>query len=170
MGNRIWIARLRLVYKQKIEVKPMNRTVVITEGDADAAVLKKILPKRSDNDVKIVSGGGRYAAASMARSILVAREETVAFVMEAETDSERLIAEQRSSFNELLGQVAPEARFKVFMVVPDFETILNGKHSNGNHLKKTKRIGKAELEHARAQPIIAELAAFLESAQGVGTN
>ena len=63
----------------------MSRTYVVTEGDTDVAVLKRVLPEGIVASAEFVpAGGGMDSARSLARSLLASRQRPVALVVDAE--------------------------------------------------------------------------------------
>src|SRR4051812_48948696 len=102
----------------------MTGAYVVTEGTDDLAILKRVLPEQLVNDVKLYNGGGKYGARSFASSILGVREFPVALVVDADTENESLIREQRNFLNELLSNSSVSNRFEVFQAVPELAAIL----------------------------------------------
>jgi hypothetical protein len=98
---------------------------VVTEGKLDEQILsmiaKQFLPGRN---IVFVDGKGRSNAISLARSLLSARKEPVAFVVDADTVNPGLIEEQRQSFESLLGLVAVRSLWMVALFEPELERCL----------------------------------------------
>jgi len=98
---------------------------VVTEGRFDeqilSAVAAQLLPGRH---VVFVDGKGKSNAISLARSLLSARKQPVAFMVDADTVDSNLIQEQRQSFESLLGLVALRSLWTVGLFEPELERCL----------------------------------------------
>jgi len=101
----------------------MKKAYVITEGESDVAVLKKLLPAHLTKEVEIVSGQGDYGARSLAASILAARQRPVALVIDADTNDEQMIKERADFARWSLRQAAADVPFEVFVAVPSIESV-----------------------------------------------
>jgi hypothetical protein len=101
----------------------MKSAFVITEGQTDLEILKRLLPSRVTKEVEFVAGGGRYGAQSLAASILAKRRIPVALVIDADANDEQVIREKLDFSRWLLKQAAVNVPFEVFLAVPSIEAV-----------------------------------------------
>lgn len=101
----------------------MNAYVVV-EGESDAALLRRILPQDLLAKVAVVASGGRSAAVSLSRSVLIARQAPTALVVDADTTQASAIEEQRVVLGDLLRSAAGKTPFLVELAVPEVEAML----------------------------------------------
>ncbi len=98
---------------------------VVTEGSRDveilSAVARQFLPGRR---IVFVDGQGKSNAVSLARSLLSARKQPVAFVVDADTVDRDLIHEQRQTLESLLGLVAVRSLWTAALFEPTLERCL----------------------------------------------
>ncbi|MEA5626316.1 hypothetical protein [Nostoc sp. UHCC 0251] len=102
----------------------MTKTYIITEGNQDIVILKRLLSKAIIQEIKFVDGSGQYGARSLASTILATRSIPVALVTNADTEDDSLVSEQLDALNYLLSQVSPGIPFKVLLAVPEIEIVL----------------------------------------------
>ena len=102
----------------------MTQAYVITEGNQDIVILKRLLPQPIIQEIKFVDGSGQYGARSLASTILATRSIPVALVTDADTEDNSLVSEQLDALNYLLSQASPGIPFKVLLAVPEIEIIL----------------------------------------------
>ncbi|MEH1854813.1 MAG: hypothetical protein V7L11_24780 [Nostoc sp.] len=102
----------------------MTQAYIITEGNKDVVILKRLLSPAIIQDIKFVDGSGQYGARSLASTILATRSIPVALVTDADTEDDSLVSEQIDSLNYLLSQASPGIPFKVLVAVPEIEIIL----------------------------------------------
>jgi 5S rRNA maturation endonuclease (ribonuclease M5) len=69
----------------------MSKAYIVVEGPTDAAILRKILPSESLQQVKFIDGEGKYSAVSMARKLLMTEQIPTVLVIDADTDQESVI-------------------------------------------------------------------------------
>lgn len=91
---------------------------IVTQVDADAELLRRVLPQDVLEEVGFVPAGRHSAVMSMARSLIAQRRVLLAVVLDADTTAPRLIHEQRQSAEEVIGMVSPSVPFKVILAVP----------------------------------------------------
>ncbi len=101
----------------------MKKVCVITEGQTDIDILKRILPSKLAKEVEFVAGGGWSGAQSSAVTILAKRQIPVALVIDADGNDEQTIHEKLDSSRWLLRQAAVNVDFEVFLAVPQIEAI-----------------------------------------------
>ena len=101
----------------------MTRAYVVTEGQSDARILKRLLPQAVVEGTEFVVGAGRYSAQSLAATILAVKRRPVALVVDADTEDELAIREQAEFLRELLRQTAAGIPFEVFTAVPEMEAV-----------------------------------------------
>jgi hypothetical protein len=99
-----------------------QQVLFVVEGETDAAVLRKLLPKSFTN-VRFFAAGGRMSLASLARNLLIHEGAPVMVVADGGTlDADRL-QEDRANLQLALRNVAPGGRFGVFLFVPEIEVL-----------------------------------------------
>lgn len=116
----------------------MNQVYVVTEGQLDVQLLKRLLPVELAKNVVFVAGGGISDAQSLARSILAVRHRPVALVLDADTVDPDSIKERELINQELLQYAAAGAPFKILLAVPTIESILFQDRSGLEQLTKHK--------------------------------
>ncbi len=97
---------------------------VVTEGQFDAALLRRLLPDEIASGVQIVPAGGLSAAKSLARSLLALRQRPVAIVMDSDSVVPATIMERRQSAEEAVQGIAGNVPIRVIMAVPELEAVL----------------------------------------------
>jgi len=102
----------------------MIQAYIVTEGQSDANLLKRLLPAQLEKNVVFVVGSGSSDAQSLARSILAVKHHPVAFVLDADTVDAELIKERVDLNQDLLRYASAGTPFKVLLAVPTIETIL----------------------------------------------
>lgn len=96
---------------------------VVTEGEADQALLLRLAPPDLLTDVEVVAAG-ESSVVSMARSLLVRRQVPVALVLDAESSDERAVQERRASTEEVVRSVSGDLPVAVILAVPELEVVL----------------------------------------------
>ncbi len=99
------------------------KAYIVTEGQSDSEILKRLLPPEITSHVEFLIGGGRYSIQSFARTLLVVKQLPVAIVIDADTEDTPSIEEQRHNLYDLLDQVSPGIPFDVFFAVPEIESV-----------------------------------------------
>lgn len=97
------------------------KVYIVAEGQTDVALLQRLLQGRLGTDVEFVSGGGRSAAISLAQSLLLARLQPVALVMDADSVVIERVHEQENIYYDLLQARAMGVPFRVLLAVPAIE-------------------------------------------------
>jgi hypothetical protein len=101
-----------------------DRIYVVVEGPSDAAILRRLLPRRLTERCDFVQGGGgRTAAVSTARTLLTLSREPVAIVIDADTDDQSRVQTERQTIAELLEGAVTGTRYRLFLAIPNLETI-----------------------------------------------
>jgi hypothetical protein len=100
----------------------MSKAYIVVEGPTDAAILRKILPPESLQQVKFIDGEGKYSAVSMARKLLMTEQIPTVLVIDADTDQKSMIHEQQD-LDYLLRQTAGGTPFLILMAVPAIEVL-----------------------------------------------
>ncbi len=96
---------------------------IVTEGEADAQVLRNLLADELQTGVYIVSASVKSSAQSLARSLVAARHRPVALVLDADTTDDALVLEQRLVAREFLSMASAGVPTEVFMAVPVMEIL-----------------------------------------------
>ena len=97
------------------------KVYVLAEGQTGIAILQRLLQRRVDTNVEFVSGGGKSSAISLAQSLLVARLQPVAVVMDADSVDIERVREQETIYYDLLKARAMGVPFRVLLAVPAIE-------------------------------------------------
>jgi hypothetical protein len=101
----------------------MSSAYIVCEGSLDAKILISVLPKELLNDVAIVEAEGKSAAKSLARSLLVRRQQPVLLVLDSDTTATSFVQEQLQSTKEIVEGVAGRVPVKVILAIPELEII-----------------------------------------------
>lgn len=97
---------------------------LVTEGESDAKLLHVLLADEVRQGLRVVLGGGRSGAISLARSLNSARQVPVALVVDADTTNEGRVREERMTIGDLLRMGSSGAPIDVFLAVPELEVLL----------------------------------------------
>jgi len=114
----------------------MTRAYVVTEGESDVELLRRLLPEAIVKDTAFVAGSGSYSAQSLATTILAVKRRPVALVVDADTEDGLLVQERLDFLRELLRQTSSGVPFEVFIAVPEMEAVLFENKSALEHLLK----------------------------------
>ena len=98
----------------------MTPAYIVTEGKSIGEILKRLLPENILKDTHLIDSG---SALSSGRSILVAKRLPVALVVDTNTNHQSIILEREGLLNYSLRQVSPSVPFKVFLAIPEMETV-----------------------------------------------
>ncbi len=101
----------------------MKKACIVTEGQTDIDILKRLLPPQLTREVEFIVGGGWSAAQSLAVSILAKRRIPVALVIDADANDEQIIHEKLDFSRWSLKQAAVNVPFEVFLAVPQIEAV-----------------------------------------------
>jgi hypothetical protein len=96
----------------------MKAAYLVTENAEAANFLAKILPPDCLQDVEIVSAGRKYAAVSLAGTIMSERSRPVMLVIDAESDDLAQAQEREQTLTGLLLPAAATAPYEVCVAVP----------------------------------------------------
>lgn len=101
----------------------MTELNIVVEGQSDARLLRKYLPKVEGLTPRYFSGDGVVSLATLARNLLVHEEGVVLVVMDSDSLSAENAEQRRAMVMATLRQVAPEERFNVFVFRPEHEIV-----------------------------------------------
>lgn len=101
----------------------MKLVYVVTEGQADVDILKKLLDKDIVKVIEFVAGSGSYSMLSKAGTLLAVKHLPLALVIDADTLNDIAIQEKVDSLRYLLRQPAAGVRFEIFPAVPEIEAV-----------------------------------------------
>jgi hypothetical protein len=101
----------------------MTLSYIVLEGNKNQEILEKLLPKNLIQDVKIVVGDSQYEVRSLASSLIATRHIPVILILDANTDNESQIFENRDLVNYLLRRAAAKTPFQVSLAIPEIEII-----------------------------------------------
>jgi hypothetical protein len=96
----------------------MKAAYLVTENAEAANFLAKILPPDCLQDVEIVSAGRKYAAVSLAGTIMSERSRPVMLVIDAESDDLAQAQEREQTLTGLLLPAAATAPYEVCVAMP----------------------------------------------------
>lgn len=97
---------------------------IVTEGSADATLLKKVLSTVELPPIHITSAGVRSSALSFARSILARRQSPVVVVLDSDSLDPDRTKEQERMYGDLLRTASHKVPFRVFLADPSLERVL----------------------------------------------
>jgi hypothetical protein len=101
----------------------MTELNIVVEGQLDARLLRKYLPKIEGLTPRYFSGDGVVSLATLARNLLVHEEGMVLVVMDSDSLSAENAEQRRTMVMAALRQIAPEERFNVFVFRPEHEIV-----------------------------------------------
>src|SRR5947207_6144800 len=102
-----WSGVFQIIIRKKHWIAKMD-VHVVTEGKTDELLVRKLLTDELIHhpQIRVVEAGGRSSAQSLARSILGARSEPVAVVIDADTVDSAQLSGQRDFLESYFGKVA----------------------------------------------------------------
>ncbi|WP_019500141.1 hypothetical protein [Pseudanabaena sp. PCC 6802] len=124
---------------------------IVTEGQSDVDILRKLLPEEIAQQVSIIGRNGRSSAISTAAGIMIDKRKPVALVLDSDTEDQRNINAQLSTLNYLLRQALAGNTFKVILAIPEIETIFAQDRSLLSKIVG-KQVEEMEWEYAKSQP------------------
>lgn len=102
----------------------MNTVHVIVEGQADQALLEKLLHDLEELvQIQFHVAGGKQSAHPLARTLQVRLGEPVALVLDADTNDHRMAEEEQSMYESYLNFTSKGIPFIVILVRPSLEEI-----------------------------------------------
>lgn len=129
----------------------MIRAYVITEGQSDVDILRKLIPDELVKDTEFIAASSQYNAQSLATTILAVKTKPVALLLNANTDNETLVQEKSNLLYQLLRQSSPGIPFQVFIAVPELEAIFfQDKHLIERLIKHS--LSNVEWQLAKSHP------------------
>jgi hypothetical protein len=102
----------------------MSFKYIVVEGSRDAQILRHWMPANWRDRFRIITGNGKSAAISDARTLLAVGKRPVALVLDAESDAAPALKRQRDQVNQLLANASAGIDFEVIQVVPNLEAQL----------------------------------------------
>jgi hypothetical protein len=114
-------------------------------------ILEKLLPNELVQNIGFIAGSGRSSAHSLTSSILAAKKFPVALVLDADTDNEQAIQEQKEFLHEMLRYVSADIPFEIFFAVPEIEVLFFEERSFIEKLINHK-VSNVEWKLARSKP------------------
>ena len=102
----------------------MSKVYLVSKSDADAALLRQMLPPATRREIGfVVADDDPVAAISTARTLLALGGQPVALVLDAYTTDATEIASKRQTIEALLGKAAANVTWKLFLAVPDISHV-----------------------------------------------
>lgn len=143
----------------------MTLAYVVTEGEIDVAILKKLLPSELAQHFTFYAAHGTYAARSAAGTLLSVRMRPVALVLDADTEDPAEVREKIELVNTMLYPASsPETPFKVFLATPSIASILSSSHvDNAELIKMLDRLTPDQIQALQRHPLIQHLIEFLST-------
>jgi len=100
------------------------KAYVVMEGLTNVQLITNLVPQDIRPQITVVPVGERANLSSVARTLLVIRRKPVAALVNANTVDEKSVLEKRQETEGLLRAMSGGVPFKVFMMVPEIETLL----------------------------------------------
>jgi hypothetical protein len=101
----------------------MKAAYLVTESREAANLLQRLLPSDLLPTVEIVSAGKKYAAPSLAGTIMSERSRPVLLLIDAESDNVAQAKEREQEIKAMLLPAASTAPYEVFVTVPSIEGV-----------------------------------------------
>jgi len=131
-----------------MENEPM-KVYVVTEGKTEAAWLRWLLaPELMDENVECHARDGQSSAVSMACTILGVHLEPVILVVDSDTTDPGKVADVDQVIRAILGRVAPESMWRLYVAVPVIESWIL---SDTRLLKELFGVAPSSREKSRLQ-------------------
>lgn len=94
---------------------------IVTEGPADAIVLRALLHEAGREDIRVLEGGGKSSAVSLGTSLALSDDNRVAIVVDADTTDPDKVSEQQDIFQDLQRDTSGDEACRLFVAVPTLE-------------------------------------------------
>jgi hypothetical protein len=104
----------------------MKAAYLVTESREAANRLQQLLPLDLLQDVEIVSAGQKYAAVSLAGTIMSERSRPVLLLIDAESDNVAQAKEREQEIKAMLLPAAAAAPYEVCVAVPPIGALIPG--------------------------------------------
>jgi hypothetical protein len=99
------------------------KVYVLTEGQTDARLFGLLLRNRSETEFTVVPAGGKSATISLGQSMLIARQQPVALIIDADSISPEGIREQELLYHDMLSSPSMGTPFLLLLAVPEIEYV-----------------------------------------------
>lgn len=99
------------------------RGIVVTEGPADIAILRKLIETPGNGRIQFYEAGGFSAVNSLARSLLVKGSQKLAVVVDADSRDPNVIEDRKRFLAKSLRDIAPRSQVKVVVIAPEIEAL-----------------------------------------------
>ncbi len=127
----------------------MKAAYLVTESREAANRLQQLLPTDLLRSVEIVSAGQKYAAVSLAGTIMSERSRPVLLVIDAESDNVAQAREREQEIRAMLLPAAASAPYEVCVAVPSIGSLIPGEFDTDR---------RRELQQ---QPLVQRIVQFL---------
>jgi hypothetical protein len=107
----------------------MKAAYLVTETAEAANILRKILPQNLLQDIEVVSAGAKYAAVSLAGTIMSERARPVLLIVDAESNDLNYAKEREQTLTGLLLPAASAAPYQVCVAIPSIATMAQNMNS-----------------------------------------
>jgi hypothetical protein len=104
----------------------MKAAYLVTESREAANLLQQLLPSDLLRSVEIVSAGQKYAAVSLAGTIMSERSRPVLLVIDAESDNVAQAKAREQEIRAMLLPAASVAPYEVCVAVPSIGSLIPG--------------------------------------------
>ncbi|MCJ2091362.1 hypothetical protein MKK67_02385 [Methylobacterium sp. J-072] len=94
---------------------------IVTEGPADAIVLRALLHEAGREDIRVLEAGGKSSAVSLGTSLALNDDNRVAIVVDADTTDPDRVLEQQDIFQDLQRDTSGDEACRLFVAVPTLE-------------------------------------------------
>jgi hypothetical protein len=121
-------------------------TYIVTEYEADAAMLKRLLADW--DDIKVIARGSKMGAISFAKTMSVNNDEPAVVVLNAYTENEDALQVQRSEFQDLVMPLPSDIAPILILGTPTIATSLDHEVSD----KLEDFLSGADLSQFRYMP------------------
>lgn len=116
----------------------MKAAYLVTESREVANLLQQLLPSDLLLAVEIVSAGKKYAAASLAGTIMSERSRPVLLLIDAESDNVAQAREREQEVKAMLLPAASTAPYEVFVTVPSIASLIQSE-LDGEQLRELQQ-------------------------------
>ena len=96
----------------------MSFVYIVTEGSSDTGFLRTLLSPAIQRRARFVSGSGKSASISDARTILSIENRALALVLDADTSDRQEAKSERMRIRDLLGSASSGKPFEIFLAIP----------------------------------------------------
>ena len=100
-----------------------TQTIILTEGESDAALLDRVLSDDVKAKSRVITSRGYSSMISMAKSILVKSDVYIMLIMDSDTTNKSVIEDKKKDILYLFASIGKREHVRIFFFVPEMEVV-----------------------------------------------